>query len=109
MKKREVIETAWTEADPGIPFSLIVSVPHGARLPPYLQEAVRLHVGPGLPTPVSLTMTEDGITSRMSFGRTPFDCVIPWASIVAVLTEAWSVRWTVGEAPAPSTPRLRVV
>lgn len=109
MNRREVIELAWAEQPPGAPFELFASVPHGARLPGHLKALVCLHVGPGLPTPVFLSMTEEGITTELLFAGAPFECVIPWGAVAGVRTETWAVQWFIGEPPAPKRPSLRVV
>lgn len=61
----------------------------GVVIPDYLyaKPDIALHIGRNLPTPIpDLDIAEDAIRGTLSFGRSPFYCVIPWLSIMAIQT-----------------------
>jgi stringent starvation protein B len=50
------------------------------------QAQLVLQVGLNMPVPIrDLQLDDDGMSCTLSFNRTPFFCVVPWASVYAVV------------------------
>ena len=52
------------------------------------QAQLVLQIGLNMPVPIpDLRLDEDGMSCTLSFSRSPFHCVIPWASVFAMVGE----------------------
>src|SRR5271155_3225286 len=61
-----------------------VIVPMGFRKQPQLV----LQIGLNMPVPIpDLRLDEEGMSCTLSFNRSPFYCVVPWASVFAMVGE----------------------
>jgi stringent starvation protein B len=50
------------------------------------QPQLVLQVGLNMPVPIKdLRLDEDGMSCTLSFSRSPFFCVVPWASVFAII------------------------
>ncbi|HLK40292.1 MAG TPA: ClpXP protease specificity-enhancing factor SspB [Polyangiaceae bacterium] len=64
------------------PRQTAVMVPSGYKKQPQLV----LQVGMNMPVPIpDLRVDDSGVSCTLSFNRTPFFCVIPWASVFAMI------------------------
>jgi stringent starvation protein B len=64
------------------PRAAAVVVPPGFKK----QAQLVLQVGLNMPVPIrDLNLDDEGMTCTLSFNRTPFFCVVPWASVYAVV------------------------
>lgn len=57
-------------------------------VPPWLRHQAQLvlQVGYDMPIPIDdLTVDSYGVTGTLSFSRTPFRCMIPWAAVFALV------------------------
>lgn len=64
-------------------------VPH-VVVPPWFknQPQLVLQVGLNMPVPIpDLHLDKDGMSCTLSFNRSPFHCVVPWASVFAMVGE----------------------
>src|SRR6516165_6673974 len=52
------------------------------------QPQLVLQVGMNMPVPIpDLRLDDDGLSCTLSFNRSPFFCVVPWASVFAMVGE----------------------
>jgi stringent starvation protein B len=59
-------------------------------VPPWFkkQPQLVLQIGLNMPMPIpDLRLDDDGMSCTLSFNRTPFFCVVPWASVFAMVGE----------------------
>jgi stringent starvation protein B len=59
-------------------------------VPPWFksQPQLVLQIGLNMPVPIpDLHLDEDGLSCTLSFNRSPFHCVVPWASVFAMVGE----------------------
>jgi len=59
-------------------------------VPPWFkkQPQLVLQIGLNMPVPIpDLRLDEDGLSCTLSFNRSPFHCVVPWASVFAMVGE----------------------
>ncbi|WP_394843828.1 ClpXP protease specificity-enhancing factor SspB [Pendulispora brunnea] len=59
-------------------------------VPPWFksQPQLVLQIGLNMPVPIpDLHLDEDGMSCTLSFNRSPFHCVVPWASVFAMVGE----------------------
>jgi hypothetical protein len=117
--KRQIISQLLGEED----HILIVVDPgvDGVKLPSDLLtrgEPVALHIGYRMVIPIpDLQLDDAGVTGTLSFNRTPFPCMLPWACLVQVSVRDEHLVWLLptsappeGEAdPAEDRPKLRLV
>ena len=95
--KKNVIDRLLVDED----FFLVVVDPRypGVRLPDYLaqsEQPVGLSIGLRMVIPIpDLKVDEAGIQGTLSFSRTPFHCVIPWAAMVQVSSNEEHLVWVV--------------
>jgi stringent starvation protein B len=60
----------------------------GVVVPPWLKKQAQLvlQVGLNMPVPIpDLHLDDDGMSCTLSFNRSPFFCVVPWASVFAMV------------------------
>jgi len=88
-------------------------------VPPWFkkQPQLVLQIGLNMPVPIpDLRLDEDGLSCTLSFNRSPFHCVVPWASVFAMVGEdGRGMVWPEdvpaevplsrqGQQPAPAPP-----
>src|SRR5277367_977254 len=59
-------------------------------VPPWFkkQPQLVLQIGLNMPVPIpDLRLDDDGMSCTLSFSRSPFYCVVPWASVFAMVGE----------------------
>jgi hypothetical protein len=116
--KRQIVSQLLGEED----HILIVINPgvDGVKLPAELLaggEPVALHIGYRMVIPIpDLQLDDAGVAGTLSFNRTPFPCVLPWASLVQVSVRDEHLVWlqpasAPGAEPGPpeDRPKLRLV
>lgn len=77
----------------------------GVRLPQHCYEkpTINLQFGYNLPVPIpDLQVFEDGLSATLSFNRTPYPCVIPWAAVFALLPDIEPERGVMWPADVPA-------
>ncbi|MCC6216105.1 MAG: hypothetical protein IT376_14660 [Polyangiaceae bacterium] len=62
----------------------------GVRVPPWFKKQAQLvlQVGLNMAVPIpDLNVDDEGVTCTLSFSRSPFFCVLPWAAVYALVGE----------------------
>lgn len=94
-QKRHVFDKLLTDGDT---FLTLDPRKAGVVVPKWLQKqaVLTLQFGTNLPIPIrDLEITDEEVRATLSFSRTPFLCVIPWAAVYAVTVEGGrGVAWT---------------
>src|SRR5215467_14034388 len=84
----------------------------GVVVPPWFkrQPQLVLQIGLNLPVPIpDLRLDEEGMSCTLSFNRSPFYCVVPWASVFAMVGDDGRGMVWPEDVPAELARQVRVV
>jgi len=83
-----------------------------AIVPPWFksQPQLVLQIGLNMPVPIpDLHLDDDGMSCTLSFNRSPFHCVVPWASVFAMVGEDGRGMVWPDDVPAEVSKQTRPV
>jgi hypothetical protein len=86
--------------------------PVAVVVPPWFkkQPQLVLQIGLNMPVPIpDLRLDDDGLSCTLSFNRSPFYCVVPWASVFAMVGDDGRGMVWPEDVPAELARQVRVV